>query len=68
MFYTQSEKTVKKYTPSFALAQAKAVLNGQNACINAMAQYSDTELLTAVEIDELVNTIVSDSHYHNQTF
>jgi hypothetical protein len=64
MQYTHTEKTVKKYLPAFALEQAKGLLNGKSVCINAMTKYKVDELLTLVQINELVETLVDDTNFH----
>ena len=63
--YTQAEKTERKYLPSFALAQARAILKGQSVCVNAMNKYQDDDLLTLEQVNDLVSEMVGDSCYHN---
>jgi len=65
MVYTLKEKTEKKYKLSFAIEQAKGILkmkhNKSSCCVNSVKNRSQDELLTIVEVNKIIDTLVDDS-------
>lgn len=63
--YTPSEKTVKRHTIGKAIQNAEILLNGKcGICLDATRKYRDSDLLTTVELNDLVDQIVMDSMYY----
>ena len=62
--YTESEKTVKKYTVAQAVDAAKILLEGK-APINITAIPKSKEKITLKELNEISEKIVEDSLYYN---
>lgn len=61
--YTNSEKTVKKYTVGQAVESAKRRLKGQAYCANSVSNRDFKELITLKELNELSDKIVWDTEY-----
>lgn len=67
MNYTLRERTAKVYTVGRALATAETILKGKRIneiCVNAIKGRALTETITLVELNALVETLVSDTLYH----
>lgn len=69
MRFTQSEKTVKKYKTSFALAQARDVLRDKygltQVCTDTTAKYSKDVLFTTEEVSQVISDLIDDTLYYD---
>jgi len=65
MFYTTTEKTLKKYTAQQIIDISKVQLKGKGCCTDALHKYPAGTLFTLVQLNEISDEIVSDSYYYN---
>lgn len=63
--YTNSEKTVKRHTIQKAIDNATILLKGRyGLCVDALKDYREGDLLTTVELNDLVAQLVFDSEFY----
>lgn len=66
IFFTESERTVKKHSQAWILSQVKAVLDTKNIkgiCLNKLPQ-NYGELYTTARASEIIADLVDDSMFY----
>ena len=64
--YTKSELTVKKYSVGMAIERAKSRLKGTPMCMNDVPS-DKSQLLTLAELNDLIDQIVDNSNYYDNS-
>lgn len=69
MFYTVKEKTEKKWTIDDVASQALIILKDkyklEQVCTDMLKNYSESELLTTVRLNELKEDLIDDTLYYD---